>query len=56
MFGGQGQDDAELMNDLWLIRPHYHRNKSLIDGVTLSYKSKDPELSIIIEKITEFSG
>ena len=56
MFGGQGQDDAELLNDLWLIRPNQLRNKGSIDIENLRYKSQDPELTLTIECISEFSG
>ena len=55
MFGGQGQDDAELFNDLWLIRPNQLRNKGSIDIENLRYKSQDPELTLTIECISEFS-
>ena len=56
MFGGQGKEDVELMNDLWLIRPFYMRNLGSIDINTLKYKSKRPELTLTIEKVTEYSG
>ena len=56
LFGGQGQEDSELMNDLWLIKPKYLRNKGMIDGLNFEYKDKDPELTLMVEKITEFKG
>ena len=56
MFGGQGQNDAELMNDLWLIRPNHAKNKAVIDAQSLKYKIEDPELTITVQKISEYSG
>ena len=44
------------MNDLWLIKPKYLRNKGMIDGLNFEYKDKDPELTLMVEKITEFKG
>lgn len=55
MFGGQSRDEVNL-NDLWLIKPEYYTNKRMIDEVKYQYTCKDPELTLNVQQITNFSG
>ena len=55
IFGGQSRDEVNL-NDLWLIKPEYYTNKRMIDEVKYQYTCKDPELTLNVQQITNFSG
>lgn len=55
MFGGVSKDEEKL-NDLWLIKPEYYTNKRMIHEVKYQYTHKDPELTLNIQQITNFSG
>ena len=55
MFGGVN-NSGDKLNDLWLIKPSYSSNRRFINERDFSYCNKDPELSLNISKITDYSG
>ena len=55
LFGGHNREEENL-NDLWLIKPEYYTNKRMIDDVKYTYTCRDPELTLNVSQITNFSG
>lgn len=55
LFGGSNRD-REKLNDLWLIKPEYYTNKRMIDDVNYKFTCRDPELTLNVQQITNYSG
>ena len=55
MFGGVNREEEKL-NDLWLIRPEYYTNKRMIDDFKFQYTCRDPEITLNVQQINNFSG